>query len=470
MKKCLFCNKELGDERVEHIIPNCIGGKLKTKGLVCSQCNNAMSDLDGGFADLLPFTNLLSPKRDNGKTPTAKYKMDGMDVERDSEGHIGGIKIRKMYNNGDLAFDIQMRHTPDTKAQEDNLKKLKNFVMSASKNRKEGEKKYQETLGKIEKMKVDNNSILQFNLTLNAKGTLLMAAYKILIEYTAFKNLVDTKYLSKHIRILNERNNTELCLLANHYYKQDFFFRGRICNTIFVRGCKESKLLYGIVSIYGVTEIFFLLDDNYEGEDFKESYCYDLRNNKEIAFKKDLVLSAKNIAEILKIDSYDMNGLGKNTGNFLEILTTADKSKVGDIILQTVVRFNNEIQKYPVLLKEDEFWICLKNWIYGHMETERLLKPLLEADIDRLIETFKQNSEFNYEKYKRIYSERAQMISNFTTSLLSDIPPELFRNIKKLKKYLFEKVNGYVFDDSWPEGIKDFFKSEIESMFPDKQS
>jgi len=44
MEKCIFCNKEItqDNDSKKHIIPNCIGGKLKVRGMVCKNCNSIL--------------------------------------------------------------------------------------------------------------------------------------------------------------------------------------------------------------------------------------------------------------------------------------------------------------------------------------------------------------------------------------------------------------------------------------------
>ncbi|MBA7554880.1 hypothetical protein ES705_47516 [subsurface metagenome] len=39
---CIFCNQELDEKNrsVEHIIPRCMGGQLKSDLIICKRCNN----------------------------------------------------------------------------------------------------------------------------------------------------------------------------------------------------------------------------------------------------------------------------------------------------------------------------------------------------------------------------------------------------------------------------------------------
>lgn len=65
---CYICGKELtkSNESEEHIIPNAIGGKLKSNKLICKDCNNKIGyKSDSKLAEQLNMiTNLLNINRD----------------------------------------------------------------------------------------------------------------------------------------------------------------------------------------------------------------------------------------------------------------------------------------------------------------------------------------------------------------------------------------------------------------------
>ena len=73
MANCYMCGVELDDNNrtEEHIILNAIGGVLKSKNLICKQCNSNFGDeIDSRLAkQLQPFSVLMNVDRDRGKTP-----------------------------------------------------------------------------------------------------------------------------------------------------------------------------------------------------------------------------------------------------------------------------------------------------------------------------------------------------------------------------------------------------------------
>ena len=77
MAKCFICGCELDENtKPEHIIPNGIGGKLKSKEILCDKHNNELFELDQIICkDLENHTNRLNPSRDNGTNPATSYEL-----------------------------------------------------------------------------------------------------------------------------------------------------------------------------------------------------------------------------------------------------------------------------------------------------------------------------------------------------------------------------------------------------------
>ena len=93
MLKCYVCNEEIKPENksLEHILPNCIGGKLKSENLICGICNSELgSGIDRHLCDeMLTISNLLNIKRERNETPTIVAKdPNGVEYYRKSGGKL----------------------------------------------------------------------------------------------------------------------------------------------------------------------------------------------------------------------------------------------------------------------------------------------------------------------------------------------------------------------------------------------
>ena len=78
MSKCYLCGMLLSESNrsLEHIIPNAIGGHLKSKDLICKNCNsNTGQKIDAEISKQLNFfANMLNIERDRGKPQAFKIK------------------------------------------------------------------------------------------------------------------------------------------------------------------------------------------------------------------------------------------------------------------------------------------------------------------------------------------------------------------------------------------------------------
>ena len=80
MKRCYACKEELSksNDHYEHIIQNAIGGRLKSKGLICRACNIQFSQvIDVTLAKQLNFfSTSFNIKRDDGEPVKPFYTID----------------------------------------------------------------------------------------------------------------------------------------------------------------------------------------------------------------------------------------------------------------------------------------------------------------------------------------------------------------------------------------------------------
>ena len=74
---CYITNEPLSvNETAEHIIPNALGGHLKSKKLVLSRINTGLFDrLDAELADMIELPYLIKFKRERGKQPCIKGRV-----------------------------------------------------------------------------------------------------------------------------------------------------------------------------------------------------------------------------------------------------------------------------------------------------------------------------------------------------------------------------------------------------------
>ena len=278
MKKCYICGEELTKENasVEHIIPNAIGGKLKSKELICKKCNSKLGhSMDKELAEQLDFfSNFLNINRDRGKPNNIIFieKETNMEYIRKANGDFlpkKDVEVKKeIMDNGKIRFHISSTNKKNI------LKKIKEIS-----------KKHNITNEYIENdLKYTKYNLNEMHTYLTFGGeNIKLALYKIAINFFIYSG-GDRKYIEHLIDCLlqNNINNT------NGYSKQisikniDNIKENSIPHIIYIEGNSEENILYAYIEFFGTIQFLVLLNNNYNGVDIKYTYCYDFISKSEI--------------------------------------------------------------------------------------------------------------------------------------------------------------------------------------------
>lgn len=275
MKKCYICCEELtkDNDSVEHIIPNAIGGKLKSKELICKKCNSKLGySMDNELAEQLEFfCNFLNIDRERGKPNDIIFIENETNREyiRKAIGKVLPKDSFKKYScNNKLIFEISSTD--------------KNFIL---KKIEEISKKYNIVNKDIENdLKYTKHNLNEMHTSLTFGGeNIKLALYKIAINFFIYSG-GDEKYIKHLINCLlqNNANNT------NGYSKQisikntDNIKENSIPHIIYIEGNSKEHILYAYIEFFGTVQFLVLLNDNYDGVDIKYTYYYDFISKSEI--------------------------------------------------------------------------------------------------------------------------------------------------------------------------------------------
>lgn len=269
MSKCIKCGCELifdginKNTSIEHIIPNAIGGKLKSSKLLCKKCNSDYGrECDYELCkQLMFFTVMLNPNRDRKSSLILKTdKEEEYDISLGGKPILKAPKIIKEQNEKYIKYKITSRNIQET------TKILKNL-----------KKKYPQL--DIDSIKSNLQKSIKFinkplKVSTRVKNTLIFQAiYKIALEY-----YIENGGQISSTTLFNEK----VC----YSYELDFIFDKYIKNTIyhgiFIKGDPKEKYLIGYVELYSTYSFLILLDDNYNGDKIQYYYCFDLFNNNKL--------------------------------------------------------------------------------------------------------------------------------------------------------------------------------------------
>lgn len=438
-KNCYYCGQELSlSEKPEHIIQNAFGGKLKSKEILCSKCNTELSQIDNSLAqELLFFTNFLNPSRDNGKNPDFMVKMQGVDVNKTPDNHYYGKKV-EVKNEGDKKIiSNQFFYTPNSKHEKKAFEEIEFLKNNALRNGHSFNIEYGSFSG---------NEPFFSKITLNESGVLFLGILKIILGFCSL-NEIDRTFLDTNIQILKEKNKEALHKKSNFYEPFSFYPTDSIYHTIFIKADKKERLFYALISLFGVCNTFFCLDDKYTGDDFKASYCYDLIEKKEKDFNSDINISRDEIKNILNLSEPKRHHelLTKNMNRFMKLLPVKPyksfnenlKEQFEERFLQYIKNFENLHCK---LLSEQEFTSQIYEGIFKQMEKEGILTICDEDEVKNgLIKSL-----YHFYINQLISYLSANMLSEL---FLKEVKISPFPDYEKLKQSILNYRSGNkVFD------------------------
>lgn len=279
---CYVCDTELSkeNETEEHILLNAIGGRLKSKKLICKDCNSTFgSNIDDKLAEQLnPIANLLDVKRDRGKPPNIKGKSENKEILIEPGGKMK--LARAYYDKVDNQINIE---APNIKAVTNLLKGLKRNYPNIN---------IDELLEKGEKRK-EFLSAVSINLGFGGQET-NRAICKMAINYYILNN-GDTANIKHLLSYVNGQENE-----AEVYYfypRSEVFYKGEkdVFHSLILVGDPNREHLYVYVELFNEFKFIVFISRNYEGREIRESYHYNVITNEVVEFENTIHILPRDI-------------------------------------------------------------------------------------------------------------------------------------------------------------------------------
>ena len=334
---CYVCDDEINEENEseEHIIINAIGGKLKSKKLICTICNTDFGeDIDSYLAKQLnDFSNMINVKRDRGQAQIIKAKkMSGEEFHLDIGGKPRMPKpIVKQIEKGDQTeISVVARNEKELKQILKGLsKKYKNFDADDLFEKATWNSSY-------------FNEKLQFGNVVGGKES-FKAVCKCAINYYVYKN-GDISFI-KHL-IPNIKNNDSVDFVNMHYQKKIYQLdNNETTHIIHIIGNPDEKILYAYIDYFNVHKYLVLLNDNYTGKIMNETYCFNLLTGKEVNKKVNINYSREELLNFIKKNDINYDLVTESFNHFIKLsLTKQDDEHRKDLISSAI---EDTLGKYP---------------------------------------------------------------------------------------------------------------------------
>ncbi|WP_298516371.1 HNH endonuclease [uncultured Kordia sp.] len=332
MSNCYLCNVTLEahvdsstKNHYEHVIPQALGGQLKTPGILCKTCGGEEflgGKVDKPFCDIFTLiTERLDIKKDR---KTNSVGLDGKLHLIDSSESIDIILKDKILSNKRPEYKID--HNKKVAYVFANKKVAKSFKFKVQNELKEQVSNHSDYSIEIVSSLNDYLGVIEFpfNLVNNVfeKGFIKMAIEFALskgVDYDTIKHLIDRE--NKTIKCNN--NVIPYYPIAKIEEMMEYVRTGIDANfmshslvlfsqrRISKKG-KEIKELYCFIELFGTFQYFVELSDNYIGENIEpETYAQRIIRHQDSDYKihgldyKDLSIVLKELG----LDNKDVDGL-----------------------------------------------------------------------------------------------------------------------------------------------------------------
>ncbi len=306
---------------IEHIIPNAIGGKLKSNKIICAACGESFGkEIDIALVKHChSFATLLDVNRDRGKNQDViAKKKDGEEIaisaQLDIKPIIKGKPKVKLKTTGQPETIIA-RSSQELKMYEGILKK-----------------KYLGFKYTIENVKTYENDILRIPHIISSdtyRGVCKIAV-EFYLEKGGSKEEID--HLLPYLK--NELGNSQQPVHM-YYPSGGLNLDNQVYHFIHLKGIKEPKILFAYIKLFGVSGHFIALNwGKYGGEDIEYNYLYDLLEKKE---------------QIPKLITFNYSEANTFLGE-----VQADLKKGNEYIIRDDMKesFMNRIKQFEAVIKE----------------------------------------------------------------------------------------------------------------------
>lgn len=271
---CAFCNEELvGQSRSkEHVIPNSIGGRLKTAEFICARCNNTKGDSwDSELAQQLNWFSLsLGITRERGVPPG--QLVDTVDGRQYTLLPDGSFSPKSSYSeelvDGKKRINIVAASVREAKKRLSGVaKKHPTFNLEQALSELEIQTAY-----------LDSPLTVELSLGGEASGRSLV---KTALAFASYCRVPHREFGKALDYLLDAQAEPPY----GHAYLSDLVIN-RDSKTIFhcvsLKSDSEKNRLWSYIEYFGMFRILVLINDNYVGPVIDETYALNPITGEEI--------------------------------------------------------------------------------------------------------------------------------------------------------------------------------------------
>jgi len=296
ISECYICNKNIVPEEVynEHIILNSLGGRLKSKSLICRQCARNLDKIDVALSrSLNSFGLLLNIPRDRGTNPSiqATRTDTGEQISLDSGGKPVLIKptiIDNLADNEQPFLYISAMNQSQMRKVLTGLKRKYPYL----------------DVEEIIKSAVARQEYVPpviINLLFGEEE--FRSVCKMAINFYMYhdgEHEGERDLIAHLIPYIKDGCENQY---VGYYYPDELIAASNssesFIHTLYIKGNPQEKILYGYIELYSAFRLIILLSDSYEGESFRKVYSFDVLSRERIEKEINVNVSRKEILNLV---------------------------------------------------------------------------------------------------------------------------------------------------------------------------
>lgn len=336
---CYVCDVEINSENEtdEHILINASGGRLKSKELICSKCNSDFGEtIDGILAKQLNnLANMLMVKRHRGEPqPIVGHKHSTGEkylLEVGGKPKLTKPSIYKKVDEDKINISITARDE----------KELRKILTKIAK--KHPHFNVEEVMKSAQLREEHFEEALHFQNIIGG-NEVFRAICKCATNFFIYckGDPSQIKHLIPYIK--GPENKEVVCM---HYQDNLYELKpDESFHIIHLVGNKQEGILYSYVDYFNTYKYLILLNDNYQGQDIKQTYFFDLINVVPIQREVTIDYDKKTLLEFFtNKDVYPFEKVKKSFDHSISLgLKRQDDYQRGELIEKAI---QHSLGKYP---------------------------------------------------------------------------------------------------------------------------
>ncbi|QYK62417.1 HNH endonuclease [Paenibacillus sp. S25] len=330
---CYVCGLDITalNETEEHVILNSLGGRLKSKKLICRACNSQFgSAIDDRLSkQLSPIATLINVKRHRGKPQNivAQYKDREIIVEP-------GGKPKLARTHVELDEKVYRIEAPS-------LRDARKALVSLKRNHP-GIDVDSELLSAVE----SKEYLEKIKISMEYGGIQTKQAIcKAAINYYILQGGQPT-YISHLIPFV--KGEIDSCVDSVKYYfpRRELFYKEEndIFHTLILFSDIKNRLLHVYIELFNEFKFIVCLSNEYEGSEVYSAYHYNLVSNEIVEYEDKLIITPKDVRRYSYTDIEESFFSTRLKLLFQRITNIMTSRKIEEISEQAM---NNMLQKFP---------------------------------------------------------------------------------------------------------------------------